>query len=99
MICAAAQHALLVESAAPLARNDRQVHPSQKNSQNITRMRGVNMKTLLLRTVLAVAIAMSGVAIVAAAAPDPVVGTWQLNVSKSTFTSGPALGPGVKEPG
>jgi hypothetical protein len=49
------------------------------------------MKTLLLNAVLAIAVAVSGVAIVEAAAPDPVVGTWQLNVSKSTFTSGPAL--------
>jgi hypothetical protein len=53
--------------------------------------RGANMKTLLLNAVLAVVVAVSGVATVEAAAPDPVVGTWQLNVSKSTFTSGPAL--------
>lgn len=49
------------------------------------------MKTLLLRAVLAIGAAIGGVAIVAAAVPDPVVGTWQLNVSKSTFTAGPAL--------
>src|ERR1700675_720589 len=55
------------------------------------KMRGANMKTLLLNAVLAVVAAVGGVAIVEAAAPDPVVGTWQLNVSKSTFTSGPAL--------
>jgi hypothetical protein len=55
------------------------------------KVRGANMKTLLLNAVLAVVVAVSGVAIVEAAAPDPVVGTWQLNVSKSTFTSGPAL--------
>jgi len=34
--------------------------------------------------------ATSGVAIAEAAAPDPVIGTWQLNISKSTFTPGPA---------
>jgi hypothetical protein len=33
---------------------------------------------------------ISGVAIAEAAAPDPVIGTWQLNLSKSTFTPGPA---------
>jgi hypothetical protein len=49
------------------------------------------MKTLLLSAVIAVVAAMSGVASVEAATPDPVVGTWQLNVSKSTFTAGPAL--------
>jgi len=43
------------------------------------------MKTLLVGAVLAVA----GVA-VAATAPDPVVGTWQLNVAKSKFESGTA---------
>jgi hypothetical protein len=32
-----------------------------------------------------------GVAFAAAPVPDPVVGTWQLNVSKSTFTAGPAF--------
>ena len=55
------------------------------------KVRGANMKTLLLNAVLAIVVAVSGVAIVEAAAPDPVIGTWQLNVSKSTFTSGPAL--------
>jgi len=32
-----------------------------------------------------------GVAFAAGPVPDPVVGTWQLNVSKSTFTAGPAF--------
>src|SRR3977135_4253384 len=48
------------------------------------------MRTLLLRTVLVIASAW-GATIAAAAAPDPVVGTWQLNSSKSTFTAGPAF--------
>src|SRR5256886_17310634 len=47
------------------------------------------MRKLLVRAVLAIAAATS-VAIAEAAVPDPVIGTWQLNVSKSTFTPGPA---------
>lgn len=47
------------------------------------------MRTLLARAVLAFVAVTSGVAIVEAAAPDPAMGTWQLNVSKSTFTPGP----------
>jgi hypothetical protein len=46
---------------------------------------------LLVRAVLAIVAATSGVAIAAAATPDPVIGTWQLNVSKSTFTLSPAF--------
>jgi hypothetical protein len=49
------------------------------------------MKKLLLTAVLAIVAAASVVSIAAAADPDPVVGTWQLNASKSTFTSGPAI--------
>src|SRR5947207_14860413 len=49
------------------------------------------MRELLVRAVLAIVSATGGAAIAAAAAPDPVIGTWQLNVSKSTFTPGPAL--------
>ena len=49
------------------------------------------MRKLLVRAVFAFVAAASGVAIAAAPVPDPVVGTWQLNVSKSTFTAGPAL--------
>jgi hypothetical protein len=48
------------------------------------------MRKLLVRALLAIVAATSGVAIAEAAAPDPVIGTWQLNVSKSTFTPGPA---------
>jgi hypothetical protein len=48
-------------------------------------------KLLLHAAVLAIVAAGSGVAIAAAPASDPVVGTWQLNGPKSTFTAGPAL--------
>jgi hypothetical protein len=48
------------------------------------------MKTLLVLAALAIVSATAGAAIAAAAAPDPVIGTWQLNVSKSTFKPGPA---------
>jgi hypothetical protein len=46
---------------------------------------------LFLRAVLAIAATVCGATIAAAAVPDPVVGTWQLNASKSTFTAGPAF--------
>jgi hypothetical protein len=50
------------------------------------------MRKLLVHAVLAiVATAGGGIAFAAAPVPDPVVGTWQLEVPKSTFTSGPAL--------
>jgi hypothetical protein len=49
------------------------------------------MRKLLVRAVLAIVATAGGVAFAAAPVPDPVVGTWQLNVSKSTFTAGPAL--------
>jgi hypothetical protein len=48
------------------------------------------MKTLLKTMLVGAVLAMSGVAI-GAAAVDPVVGTWTLNVAKSTFNPGPAL--------
>ena len=45
------------------------------------------LKTLLVGTVLAV----GGIAVASAAsAKDPIIGTWQLNVAKSTFKPGPA---------
>ena len=49
------------------------------------------MRKLLVCAVLAIVATASGVAFAAAPVPDPVVGTWQLNVSKSTFTAGPAV--------
>jgi hypothetical protein len=48
------------------------------------------MRKLLVLAVLAIVSATGGGAIAQAAAPDPVIGTWQLNVSKSTYTPGPA---------
>jgi hypothetical protein len=49
------------------------------------------MRRLLVCAVIAM-ISVAGAASIAFAADsDPVVGTWQLNVSKSTFTSGPAF--------
>jgi hypothetical protein len=49
------------------------------------------MRTLLISAVLAIASAVGGAPNARAADPDPVVGTWQLNVSKSTFTAGQAI--------
>jgi hypothetical protein len=49
------------------------------------------MRTLLISAVLAIAVAAGAISSAAAAGADPVVGTWQLNVSKSTFTAGQAL--------
>ena len=46
---------------------------------------------LLVLAVLTIVSATGGAAIAAAAVPDPVIGTWQLNVSKSTFKPGPAF--------
>ena len=48
------------------------------------------MRMLLITAVLVMA-AAGGVPIATAATPDPVVGTWKLDVSKSTFTAGPAI--------
>lgn len=49
------------------------------------------MRKLITSAVLVFIAAISGLAIAAEPAADPVVGTWKLNVSKSTFTTGPAL--------
>jgi len=49
------------------------------------------MRKRLVPAVLAIVASISAVAIAEAAAPDPVIGTWQLNVSKSTFKPGPAF--------
>lgn len=49
------------------------------------------MRKLLLSAILSFVAVLSGIAFAAESASDPVVGTWKLNVSKSTFTSGPAL--------
>jgi hypothetical protein len=49
------------------------------------------MGKLFVRAAVAVMAAAWGIAIIAAPLSDPVLGTWQLNVSKSKFTAGPAL--------
>jgi hypothetical protein len=49
------------------------------------------MRTLLISAVLVIVAVAGGVPYAAAAGADPVVGTWQLNVSKSTFTAGQAI--------
>jgi len=46
------------------------------------------MRSPLLRAVFALA-AAGGLAMAAAATPDPAMGTWELNVAKSKLTSGP----------
>jgi hypothetical protein len=48
------------------------------------------MRTFLRAVVLGVVVAgLSGIQLIAQA-PDPVVGTWELNVAKSRFSPGPA---------
>jgi len=49
------------------------------------------MRKLLAPAILAIVSAAGGATIAAAADPDPVIGTWQLNVAKSTFKPGPAF--------
>ena len=49
------------------------------------------MRRLLLPAILAIVSAAGGATIAAAADPDPVIGTWQLNVDKSTFKPGPVF--------
>ncbi|MBL8266548.1 hypothetical protein [Steroidobacter sp.] len=49
------------------------------------------MTKLMFCALLTVVAMASSPARAGEAAADPVVGTWKLNVSKSTFTSGPAL--------
>ena len=48
------------------------------------------MRGLLSRAVLAMA-AAGGLALAAAATPDLVIGSWELNIAKSKFTTGPVL--------
>jgi len=49
------------------------------------------MRALLLCAAIAMAAGLPQVQVALAADTDPVVGTWQLNASKSTFKSGPAI--------
>ena len=48
------------------------------------------MHTLVRKLVIGTVLAI-GAATAFAATPDPVVGSWKLNVAKSTFSPGPAL--------
>ena len=48
------------------------------------------MRGILSRAVLAMA-AAGGLALAAAGTPDPVIGSWELNIAKSKFTTGPVL--------
>jgi hypothetical protein len=48
------------------------------------------MRSLFVRAVLAYVAAIGAIGIAAGADSDPVIGTWQLNVAKSTFSAGPA---------
>ena len=49
------------------------------------------MRKLLVSAAIAIVAAACGVVVAAAPGSDPAVGTWQLNVSKSTFTAGQAV--------
>jgi hypothetical protein len=49
------------------------------------------MNKPIVRAVLIFFLVASGVAIAAAPASDPVIGTWKLNATKSTFTAGPPM--------
>jgi hypothetical protein len=49
------------------------------------------MRKRLMPAVLAAAAMIGSAAVAVAADSDPVIGTWQLNASKSTWTAGPAL--------
>ena len=48
------------------------------------------MRPLSARAIVGFVATVGAIAIAFAADSDPVVGTWQLNVSKSTFTAGSA---------
>jgi hypothetical protein len=49
------------------------------------------MNKLGLTALVSVVLGIGAIATAVAADSDPVIGTWQLNAAKSTFTSGPAL--------
>jgi hypothetical protein len=49
------------------------------------------VKTILSSVFLGALLTIGGVAITAGIDADPVVGTWKLNLAKSTFGGGPAL--------
>lgn len=49
------------------------------------------MKSLIKSLLIGAALAVGVGSVVMAGAPDPIVGTWNLNLAKSTFKPGPAL--------
>jgi hypothetical protein len=49
------------------------------------------MRKLIISAALALITAASGVVIAEAPASDPVIGSWKMDASKSTFTGSPAL--------
>lgn len=49
------------------------------------------MKTLFTCAVLTILASLGSMSIATAADADPVVGTWQMDASKSTFKTGPAI--------
>lgn len=49
------------------------------------------MKSIFKSIVIGAALAVGVGSVAVAGTPDPVVGTWNLNVAKSTFKPGPAL--------
>src|SRR6202030_4501185 len=49
------------------------------------------MKKILSRVLIGALLTIGSAAIAAETAADPVVGSWKLNVAKSTFSAGPAL--------
>jgi|SRR6185437_3977293 len=64
---------------------------SKKGSNNISKRREKIMKTLFTCAVLTIIASFSAAGIATAADTDPVVGTWQLDASRSTFKTGPAI--------
>jgi len=49
------------------------------------------MRKLVVPSMVAFVAAVGMTAVALAGESDPIIGTWQLNVAKSTFTAGPAL--------
>jgi len=79
--CAAGVH-------PPIAARTREPSALQQNSNHYL---GANMKKILALVMLATAL-FAGPAFAA----DPIVGTWKLNVAKSTFSSGQELKSGSR---
>jgi hypothetical protein len=57
-----------------------------------TNKEGDNMNKMLISLFFGALVAIGGTALAASGAADPVMGTWKLNVAKSTTASGPATG-------